>query len=169
MIKVFNPLLLKLKVASKYKNRDNVKSKKVSRRCLAVVQIINNEYRAIININKYHIKLREGNELSNEQLVLPFTKKSLSLYDKTHVWSKTKDKYGHNICVVRNEDKVHFNPGLSTQYDALKENSLISGHIVKINNISYFEYEELVSFNYLSESHLVDVKIDEDKPLFIKR
>ena len=169
MIKVFNPLLLKLKVASKYKSKDSTKNKKVSRRCLAVVKIVNSEYKAVINIDKRYIKLTEGDEVSNEQLVLPFTKKSLSLYDKTHVWLKIKDNYGHSICIVRNEDKAHFNPGCSTQYDALKENSLISGHIVKISNVSYFEYEELVAFNYLSDSHLIDVKIDEDKPLFIKR
>ena len=107
--------------------------------------------------------------MSNEQLVLPFTEKSLSLKDKTYVWLKHKDKYGKHVCVIRNNYlTTHLHPGIDTQYDAIRENLLIAGHIVRKDGKMYFEYEDLVAYHYLAECHLCEVKVDNTKPLFNK-
>ena len=54
------------------------------------------------------------------------------------------------------------------EYDALKENLLIAGHIIRKNGKMYFDYEDLVKYHYLAKSKLCDVKVDDTKPLFSK-
>lgn len=169
MFNLHHPLL-KINLASKpkVKRKTNKSSKNISRKCYAVVKLKDNEFKAIVNVDGDYISEIQEGEFSNSLLVLAFTKHSLDLKGKTHVWLKYKDKYGKNVCVIRTEKDANFNPGLNTQYNVFKENLLIAGHIVRIDNIMYFEYENLIKFHYLSDYKLQDVKIDNDKPLFNK-
>lgn len=171
MVKVFNPSTFSIKLASKPKKetKSTVNGSNISRKCYAIVAVIDGEYKAIVNHEKKSIYLREDSDLSNEQLVLPFTEKSLSLKDKTYVWLKHKDKYGKHVCVIRNNYlTTHLHPGIDTQYDAIRENLLIAGHIVRKDGKMYFEYEDLIAYHYLAECHLCEVKVDNTKPLFNK-
>lgn len=170
MVKVFNSRTFSIKLASKPKKetKSTVNGSNISRKCYAIVAIIDGEYKAIVNYEKNPIYLREGGELSNEQLVLPFTEKSLSLKDKTYVWLKHKDKYGNHICIMRDHLTAHFHPGVDTQYNAIRENLLLAGHIVRKDGKMYFEYENLVAYHYLAGCYLYEVKVDNTKPLFNK-
>lgn len=167
MVKVFNPLFT-INLASKPKRESKPTGSNISRKCYAVVKEIDGEFKAVININKQHIRLKEGDELSSEQLILPFTEKSLDLKGKTYVFLKEKDKYGHYVCVIRDTMNAELHPGLPIQYNTVHENLLLAGHIIRKNGIMYFEYEDLVAYHYLSESRICDVRVDNDKPLFNK-
>lgn len=167
MIKVFNPAFT-INLASKPKKESKPSGNIISRKCYAIVAIIDGEYKAIVNYEKKHIYIYEGGDLSNEQLVLPFTEESLSLKDKLYVWLKEKDKYGHNICIIRNYKTAHLHPGIDGSYNAVRENLLIAGHIVRKNGKMYFKYEDLISYNYLSETRITEVNVDNTKPLFNK-
>ena len=59
-------------------------------------------------------------------------------------------------------------PGSPDRYDALKENLLIAGHIIRKNGKMYFNYENLVKYHYLSKYYVNDVDINDDIPLFNK-
>lgn len=168
-MKVFNPSF-NIVIASKPKRNINPKTKtnKTSRRCLAIVAKINNEFKAIVNYDKDVVDVTDSFTLKNEVLVLPFTERSLSLKDKERVWLKEKDKLGHSVCIIRDCTKTNVNPGIKDQYDVFKEDILIVGRIVKENGIMYFDYEDLISYNYKSENKLINVKIDDSKPLFSK-
>ena len=167
MIKLHMPTFT-IKAASKPKRESKPTGNTISRKCLAVVKEIDGEFKAVINIDKKHIYLKEGDELSSEQLVLPFTEKSLDLKDKTYVFLKNKDKYGHYVCIIRNTMTANLHPGFPTQYNAVHENLLIAGHIIRKAGKMYFEYEDLVAHHYLSEYRICDVKVDDTKPLFNK-
>lgn len=166
-MKLFYPSFT-INIASKSVKRSTRSYTKVSRKYLAVVKLVENELKAIINIDKHHIKIKDGDELSNEQLVLPFTEQSFDLKGRQYVWSRIKDKHGHRICIIRNIDYCILHPGLSHQYDTIRENLLIDGYIVRQNKKLYFNFEDVVSFNYLSEYRLKEIRIDETKPLFNK-
>lgn len=157
-----------IKVASKSKRESKSTGSNISRKCLAVVKEIDGEFKAVINIDNKHIYLKEGDKLSNEQLVLPFTEKSLDLKDKIYVFLKNKDKYGHYVCVIRDRNTAHFFPGTSIQYNTVHDNLLIAGHIIRKNGKMYFEYEDLVAHHYLAESYICNVNVDDTKPLFNK-
>ena len=167
MIKLRIPTLT-IKPASKSKREPKPTGSNISRKCYAVVKEIDGEFKAVINIDKQHIRLKKGDELSNEQLILPFTERSLDLKGKIYVFLKEKDKYGHYVCVIRDRNTAHFFPGIPTQYNTIHDNLLIAGHIIRKNGKMYFEYEDLVAHHYLAESHICDVKVDNNKPLFNK-
>lgn len=167
MVKVFNPIFT-IKPIVKQKRDSKLKNSIISRKCLAVVKIIDNEFKAVINIDKDTIKLDKTDTVSNEQLILPFTEKSLDLTGKIHVWLKYKDKYGHRICIIREQNSAILHPGFPDKYDALKENLLIAGHIIRKNGKMYFNYENLVKYHYLSKYYVNDVDINDDIPLFNK-
>lgn len=167
MVKVFNPIFT-INLASKPKRESKPTGSNISRKCYAVVKEIDGEFKAVININKQHIRLKEGDELSSEQLILPFTEKSLDLKGKTYVFLKEKDKYGHYVCMIRDTMTANLAPGIPTQYNAVHENLLLAGHIIHKDGKMYFEYEDLVAYHYLSESRICNVKVDNTKPLFNK-
>ena len=167
MIKIFRPTFT-INLANKLKKKSKSSGNNISRKCYAIVALIDGEYKAIVNYENKNIYIYKDGELSNEQLVLPFTEKSLSLKDKIYVWLKEKDKYGHRVCVIRDYNTAHLHPGIDTQYDAVRENLLLAGHIIRKDDKMYFEYEDLVSYNYKTESYLCDVKVDNTKPLFNK-
>ena len=167
MIKLRIPTLT-IKSASKSKRKSKPTGSNISRKCYAVVKEIDGEFKAVINIDKQHIRLKKGDELSNEQLILPFTERSLDLKGKIYVFLKEKDKYGHYVCIIRNTINAELHPGLPIQYNAVHENLLLAGHIIRKNDKMYFEYEDLVAHHYLAESHICDVKVDNNKPLFNK-
>lgn len=167
MVKVFNPVFT-INIASKPKRESKLTDNNISRKCYAVVKEIDGEFKAVVNINKQHIRLKEGDELSNEQLILPFTERSLDSKGKIYVFLKEKDKYGHYICIIRDKMTANLSPGLPTQYNTIHENLLLAGHIIRKNGKMYFEYEDLVAHHYLSESCIYDAKVDNTKPLFNK-
>lgn len=169
-MKVFNPVFT-INLANKNKSKSNLKAsgKRISRKCLAtVIKDDNDEFKAVINFERNDIQVDDKFTLKNEVLIIPFTEDSLNLKGKTYVWLKDKDEYGHNVCVIRTETNANRSPGVPTQYDAVKENILIAGHIVRKNGKMYFAYEDLISYHYLAESRIQDIKIDENKPLFSK-
>lgn len=167
MIKVFNPCF-SINIANKPKKTSKPSTNSISRKCYAVVTKIEDEYKAIINFNKDRIYIKKGDELSNEQLILPFTENSLNLKGKEYVFAKNKDEYGKHICIIRDYMTSRLSPGLSTQYDTVCENLLIAGHIIRKDGKMYFEYEDLIAFHYLSEYRINDIQIDNTKPLFNK-
>lgn len=167
MVKISNPVFT-INIASKSKHGSKPICSNISRKCYAVVKEIDGEFKAVININKQHIRLKKGDELSSEQLILPFTERSLDLKNKIYVFLKEKDKYGHYVCVIRDTITANLFPGLPTQYNAVHENLLLAGHIIRKNGKMYFEYEDLVAYHYLSEFHICDVEVDNNKPLFNK-
>lgn len=166
-VKIFYPSFT-INIAKKSVKRKLNSYTKVSRKCLAVIKIIEGDFKAIINIDKHHIKLHEGDELSNEQLVLPLTEQSFDLKGRQYVWLTHKDKYNNDICLIRDIDYSLLHPGLPHQYKAIKENLLLSGYIVRKNGRHYFNYENVISFNYMSSHRTCEPKIDESKPLFNK-
>lgn len=170
MTNVVNSLTFSIKIASKPKKetKSAVSGSIISRKCYAVVVFVDGEYKAIVNYEKNSICFHKGSEPSDEQLLLPFTEKSLSLKDKIYVWLKHKDKYGKNICIIRDCHIAHLFPGVDTQYNAIRENLLIAGHIIRKNGKMYFEYEDLVAYHYLAKYYLCEVNIDDTKPLFNK-
>ena len=157
-----------IKLASKPKQKVKSFDNSISRKCYAVVKEIDGEFKAVININKQYVRLKEGDELSDEQLILPFTERSLDLKGKIYVFLKEKDKYGHYVCIIRDTMTANLIPGLPTQYNTVHENLLLAGHIIRKNGKMYFEYEDLVAYHYLSEFRICDVKVDDTKPLFNK-
>lgn len=165
-MKVFTPVF-SINIANKPK-RIKSTGTTISRKCFAVVKIIEGEFKAIINIDKHSIRIKEGDELSNEQIVLPFTEQSLSLRNKIYVWLKQKDKYNHDVCIIRDSDKAANSPGIPEQYVPLKDNLLIVGHIIRRNGIMYFDYEDIVAFHYLAQSKINNISVDDSKPLFNK-
>ena len=169
MVKVFVPTFT-INVASKPKVKKNndISSNKCSRKCYAVVVKIDNEFKAVVNIYGNYDSVIDGDQFSNSRLILPFTEESLDLKDKTHVFLKNVDKSGRKPIVIRTEEHCHYHPGLPTQYDAVKENLLIAGHIIRKNGKMYFDYENLVKYHYLAKFKLCDVKVDDNKPLFSK-
>lgn len=167
MIKLRIPTFT-IKPASKSKRESKPTGSNISRKCYAVVKEIDGEFKAVININKQYVRLKEGDELSNEQLILPFTERSLDLKGKIYVFLKEKDKYGHYVCIIRDTMTANLIPGLPIQYNTVHENLLLAGHIIRKNGKMYFEYEDLVAHHYLSESRICDVKVDDTKPLFNK-
>ena len=117
---------------------------KVSRKCNAVIiKDTDDTFKA--RLTSSPVEGDEGN-IPQEYLVLPLTPNSLKLKGKTHVFSKSKDKYGHYICFIRERMNAIINPGLDTQYDVLKEGILIQGRIVEKDNKKYFNYEKLIAF-----------------------
>ena len=166
-IKIFYPSFT-INIAKKSVKRKLDNYVKVSRKCLAVIKIIEDEFKAIINIDNHNIKLHEGDELSTEQLVLPLTEQSFDLKGRQYVWYTRKDKYNNDICLIRDIDYSLLHPGLPHQYKAIKENLLLSGYIVRKNGRLYFNYEDVISFNYRSNHRTKEPKIDESKPLFNK-
>lgn len=152
----------------KVKNNNDISSNKCSRKCYAVVVKIDNEFKAVVNIDGNYESVIEGDQFSNSKLTLPFTEESLELKGKTHVFLKDVDETGKQPVVIRTESQCHLHPGLSTQYDAVKENLLIAGHIIRKNGKMYFDYEDLVKYHYLAKFKLCDVKVDDNKPLFSK-
>lgn len=128
----------------------------ISRKCYAVVKEIDGELKAVINTD------------NNDQLILPFTEKSLELKGKEYVFLKEKDKYNHYVCIIRDNITANMSPGVSSQYNTIHENLLLAGHIIRKDGKMYFNYEDLVKHHYLSESFINEVRIDDDKPLFNK-
>ena len=167
MVKVFNPAFT-INIASKPKRESKPIGSNISRKCYAVVKEIDGEFKAVINIDKKHIRLKKGDELSNEQLILPFTERSLDLKGKIYVFLKEKDEYGHYVCIIRDTMTANLIPGLPTQYNTVHENLLLAGHIIRKNGKMYFEYEDLVAYHYLSEFRICDIEVDNTKPLFNK-
>lgn len=137
--------------------RESSNNVKVSRKCYAVVIKDKNVLKARINISPVEDK--------DEFLILDFTSNSLNLKGKTHVFLKDKDKYNHYVCVIRDIDKAYLFPGVDSQYDALHENLLIAGYIVRKEGKLYFDYKDLIAFHENGQ-HIENVKILENKPIF---
>lgn len=150
-----------INIASKTKHKSKETFTKISRKCFAVVKEIDNEFKAIITLTK-------DDNLGNEQLVLPFTDKSLDLKDKQYIFLKEKDKYNNYVCIIRDYKIKFLNPGDPNKHTTIHDNLLIAGYIVRKEGKMYFDYEDLIAYNYLSDSHICDIKINDDKPIFIK-
>ena len=118
---------------------------KVGKKCQAVVIKDNDVLKARLTTSP----VAGSKETLNEFLVLPLTPNSFNLKGKTKVFLKEKDKYGHYVCVIRDELTAKLHLGVDTQFDTLHEGLLISGHVVKKDGKQYFDYEDLVAFTEL--------------------
>lgn len=125
--------------------RESKSFTKVGKKCQAVVIKDDDILKARLTTSP----VADSEETLNEFLVLPLTPNSFNLKGKTKVFFKEKDKYGHYVCVIRNELTAKLHPGVSTRFDTLHEGLLISGHVVKKDGKQYFDYEDLVAFTEL--------------------
>ena len=167
MAKTYNPIFT-INIANIPKKTFIKSIKSISRKCFAVVIKENNEYKAAIDIDEKQVPIKFRNQFNNFKLIIPFTTESLNLKDKTHVFSKYKDEQGKYAITIRTEEQCHNFPGINTQYDALKENNLIAGYIVRENNKMYFDYKYLIKYHYSFNAKICDIEIDNTKPLFNK-
>lgn len=110
------------------------------------------------NLWKAHINTK-GVEGYEDLTILPFTEKSFNLKGRTDIFYLEKDKYNHYIHIMRNSFDAHINPGCSDLYCTLAENSVFSGHIVKIDGILQFDMSsykgELYEYNYLIKDECI--------------
>lgn len=150
-----------INVASKSKHKSKETFTKISRKCLAVVKEIDGKFKAIITLNK-------DDKLGTEQLVLPFTDKSLDLKNKQYIFLKEKDKYNNYVCIIRDNKNKHLNSGNPNIHTTIHNNLLIAGYIVRKEGKMYFDYEDLISYHYLSGSRISDIKINDNQSVFIK-
>lgn len=167
MTKVFLPNFT-INIASKPK-QESRGVPVISRKVLAIVAKIDNEYKAIINHEQKEVFYKEGDTTSTDKLILPFTEQSLSPKDKTYVWTKFKDKTTNKqICIIRDIITANLHPGTIDQYDTVIENLLIAGFIVRKDGKMLFKYTDLIAFHYANEGKINIVQIDETKPIFNK-
>lgn len=153
MTKVFFPNFT-IKISSPVKDKRYTNTvKRISRRCLAKVIKTEDGYKAKIDVT------------STDCLLLPFTSQSTKLKNKTHVFLHNKDEYGNKVLVIHPYEKVMFAPGIDSQYTVLLEDIIISGYIVRQNNIKMFDYEEFVAINEKAP-RINNPKIETDKNLF---
>lgn len=138
------------------------KNSRISRKCYAVVVKDGNDLKARITTSPVD---ENDVNVDSEFLLLPFTSNSLTLKGKRYVFSKIKDKYGHYICIIRESFTAMINYGTNTQYTALRPGVLISGHIVRKSGKMLFDYEQLIAFTEYG-THINEIKVDEDRPLF---
>uniref|UniRef100_A0AAU8MKJ4 Uncharacterized protein n=1 Tax=Geladintestivirus 2 TaxID=3233134 RepID=A0AAU8MKJ4_9CAUD len=147
-----------IKISSPVKNRRHSNTKNIiSRKCYAIVIKDKEEWKAKIPLY--------NNIDENDAIIIPFTEESLSLKNKQYIFLHGKDNNNKDICIIRDSFKAYTQPGCKAQYKVFKEGMLISGYIVMINNIKYFEYETLIAFTEKG-FHINEVDIDADKPLF---
>ena len=80
MVKVFTPAFT-INVVSKpkVKKNNNTSFNSCSRKCYAVVIKVDNEFKAVVNIDENYDSVTEGDQFSNSRLTLPFTEESLDL------------------------------------------------------------------------------------------
>lgn len=150
-----------IKIATPTRVIKTNKVSKVSRKCYAVVIEDNGEMKARVTSSP----VKESDSVPSEFLMLPFTENSLNLKGKLYVFTYNKDKYNHNVCIIRDTLKAMFHYGNQNMYRALRPGLLIAGHVVKQQNKHYFDYEQLIAFSEFGR-HINDVKINEDTPLF---
>lgn len=141
------------------KNQTSKGNSVISRLCLAVIDEIDGEFKALVRTS--------NSEDVMDKFCLPLTPKSLNLKDKIYVFSKTKDEYGNNVLIIRDKLKAHIFFGSPKQFTVVRKNCLISGYIVKIDGKMYFDYDNLIAFSPTAE-HLNPCNIDNSKSIFLK-
>lgn len=148
----------KFKAVKKTVKRNSNKPKKVSRLCVGVCNKEGDDWTIRLN-------LKDDERYPNE-LVLPFTDTSKSLYGKTKIFSKEKDEHGNIVCYVRHEDKAKWFPGSEDAYTPFNNGWAYSGYIVSINGKLYFEIVEALACAKLYYAQLESSNV---KPLQIHR
>ena len=93
------------------------------------------------NTYKVHITI-DG----STNLVLPFTKESYNLKDKTTIFSKTRGKYGYDR-IVRNEWKAKFAPGDNKRYIPFAPNWIVNGYIYIVDGVKCFHFNRIITLN----------------------
>lgn len=132
------------------------KPNKISRLCTGVVVIDNGDF---------HIRISTNNDADYpDHIVIPFTKDSLSLKGKIIVFSHKKDKTGRYVRYIRDERWCKLHPGLPTQYSAVIEGEICSGHVVRINGKLYFDMKNVHGRGEFITD--LPVRLDDSKPLF---
>lgn len=76
--------------------------------------------------------------------VLPFTDNSRSLKGKSRVFALELDKFGHHVCIIRDEHHANNFPGLDTQYTPFRDNYVYSGYVVKDNGKHKFDMKNVI-------------------------
>lgn len=133
-------------------------TKRVSRKCYAVVVKDGNTFKARVALN---------NDETPEYLLLPFTEESFSLRGKEYVYTVKNYEHNRPILVIRSYADSLKKPGLVTQYTPFKEGILIAGIIIENKNVKEFSYEDFVASTE-GGTHINPVLVHEDKPLFNK-
>ena len=154
------PLIgIKINIAKRNKKKHNVSTENnvISRICRAIVIKDDEGFKAKININ---------NEEDSDILVIPFTTESYNIKGKEVIFSKERIDDGRFICLIR--DKASSNLYNDVEhYIPFRENIVITGNIVRINEKMYFRYKEFISFSPFVEDYKPCLT-HEDKPLFNK-
>lgn len=122
--------------------QENKSFKTIGKKCKAVVIEDNGIFKAKLIISPVE---KEEDELKDIHII-PFTEESFNLKNKTHVFLKEKDEYGHLICIIRDNIEARISPGTNSQYDVLKKGLRIIGHIINKHGKHYFNYEQLESY-----------------------
>lgn len=148
---------LKPFVKKKVKNT-SIRPANASRLCAGVVVVIDGEYRIKI-YTKY-------DEDFDESIIIPFTEESFNLKGRKRVFSKHKDKYGHNILYIRDKNESIGKPLSSDIYTSVVEREVCTGYILRRNGALYFDLRETHGKGkYANE---LPVELADPKPLFKK-
>ena len=89
----------------------------------------------------------KNDESYPDLMILEFTERSYDIVGRTNVFSRTVDsKYGRTR-FVRDIWKAKFHPGNQEQYVPFAPNWLVKGYIVNDNNITRFDFKDLVGLD----------------------
>lgn len=149
-----------INIAKSHK-RKITKPTRISRLCRArVILDENGKFVAEINLH--------NEENYPAHLIIPFTENSYNLKGKIYVFTIHKTERNNYTCYVRDKLEASINPGLSIQYSPFKPNMVVGGYIVCIDGKKYFDYIQLVSFNYNYNDYMT-LAVDESTNIFLKR
>lgn len=157
MVNLRFPCNINLAIVPKKKTKEKEYTK-ISRKCKAIiVKDENGEFKARISLmNK---------ECNPDIITISITPRSFDLKGKTYIFAKKKDKYKHNICIVKDYIDATINPGVNGTYSPIAEGIVCSGFVVRKESILYFDYDDIIAF-CPNGAILNNVKIDTSKPLF---
>lgn len=150
---------IKINIAkiNKKKYSKSIKGTIISRVCRAIVIKDNNEFKAKIAVN---------NEENSDILLIPFTAESYDIKGKEIIFSKKKIDNNRFRCIIRDKYSAQLYNNVEC-YIPFRENIVITGYIIRIDEKMYFRYKDFVSFS----SFVKDYKpclTREDTPLFKK-
>ena len=91
---------------------------------------------------KHNDKLCAEVIIDGKKTIIPFTKDSFDTKGKEKIFTKTADKHGRIICIIRSKDHAIQFPESNEFYTPVRERYKYSGNIVSNGNIKYFDIVE---------------------------
>lgn len=104
---------------------------------IAKIEVIDGEYKAIINVSK---------DDKLEALIYPLTRNSYDLRHQPVWYDRTPDQYGHYTAIYRDAGQIiecscSSNPIISNNYIPFRPNREVKGLIVIEDGIKKFDYK----------------------------